>query len=102
MGGWLDRDVLHAKLLSQEGDSIVGETVVIVLPIENDSDETLGEEASTHHPDFEVVNFGVLVQSVKFLLNAENSVLKHVYVDLPFLLFHDVNHLYSFYKIYFL
>jgi hypothetical protein len=73
-----------------------------MLPIEDDADESFREETSSKHPDFEIINFGIGMFSIELLLDAKDSVLEEMDVDISSFLFHDVNHLYSFYKIYFL
>ena len=68
-------------------------------PVENASDISFGQETSSNHPNFEVLNFGVRMLTIELLFDTKNSVLEDVDIDLSSLLFHDVNHLYSFYKI---
>jgi hypothetical protein len=67
-------------------------------PVEDNSDESLWKETSSNHPDFEVFNLSVGMQAKESLLNTKDSVLEDVDIDISSLFFHDVNHLYSFYK----
>ena len=61
-------------------------------PAERDFEVALRLQASGKHPDLEVVDTGIFVDTVEFSLNANNTVLEEAEEDLVALVLLDVYH----------
>ena len=75
-GEWLDVFGGDTEFLSEVLDAFIVDNVVVVLPGEGAVEVSLGVERSREHPDLEVVDTGVLVDTVPGFLDAEDAFLE--------------------------
>ncbi len=78
---WLDSLILNSELLLKITNSVIGETEVMVLPVEHLCETSFGTKRSADHEQLEVLNSEDFVDALGILGEANDSVLQQVNLD---------------------